>query len=477
MYLINYREVTSMIYTFYHVTDTHYYSKKNFACDPWSLPQFQDNIAFRESEEILKKALSIILDDEETSTAIFTGDMTNFGDEDSHRDMIEILCDFTDKGGNPFVVTDSHDYPWFGIFRIDENGKKIPSEHLPRAEVVPMYYPFGRDKSIAKFDGDDTTYVAEILPGLRYIALGYVFTAEDNEHGPVFTDELMAWVREQVEAARRDGCFVFCGTHWPIVSPSPAYELLGKGNFFVDGANRVEELADMGIRLFFNGHTHIQCMRELTSKKGNKLYSIQTAALSGFPPKMRRITIDTDTGEVKIRTIDIDLPELNLGVSLAEYIRRGFLGSLEDIPYNMEHDVEAFANTGSITLPKDKILAHPRIVRFVGKRLNRLTYGTMAKFSRKYHGMKPAEYAALKDKRVVPFVFELVANLYMGNASYSPDTVEYRITMGVIERVNRITRLLRIDLDRSLCGYSLEQIVAPLLYNSGLDDDNVDIYL
>jgi hypothetical protein len=466
-----------MTYNFYHVTDTHFYSKKNFACDPWSLPQFKDNIAFRESEEILEKVLEIILEDEETSTVIFTGDMTNFGDEYSHRDMMEILGDFTTKGGNPFVVTDSHDYPWFGIFRIDENGKKIPSEHLLRKEVVPMYYPFGRDKAIAWYEKDDTTYVAEILPGLRYIALGYIFTAEDNEHGPAFTDELMSWVKEQVEKAKSEGCFIFCGTHWPIVSPSPAYELLGKGNFFVDGEKRAKEFADMGISLFLNGHTHIQYATEIVSEKGNKLYSIQTAALTGFPPKIRRITIDSDKNLIKIRTIDVDVPELNLGMPLNEYIRKGFLGSLEDIPYNMEHDVEAFANTGSITLPKEKILAHPHIVRFLGKKINNLTYGTMARFSKKYHRMKPEEYAHLKNKKVVPFVFEMVANLYSGNAPYSPETIEYRITMGVIEKVLKITDILRINLDNALSGYSLKEIVMPLLYNSGLDDDNIDIYL
>ena len=48
-----------MIYRFYHVTDTHYYSKKNIACDPKSLPQYEGQISFRESEEIVKKAFEI----------------------------------------------------------------------------------------------------------------------------------------------------------------------------------------------------------------------------------------------------------------------------------------------------------------------------------------------------------------------------------------------------------------------------------
>lgn len=464
-----------MKYIFYHITDSHYYSKKNFACDPWSLPQFPEQVSFRESEEVFKKALQIILDDEETSTVILTGDLTDHGDSYSHDEMIELLRDFEAKGGRPFAVTDSHDYPWFEIYRIDENGKKAPKEHLPREEVVPRYYPFGRDKGFDTFT-DDTTYIAEIFPGLRYIAMGYDLTSDDGNNDPEFSDELMAWVKKHADKAKEDGAMVICSTHWPIVVPSPVYKLLGKGNFFVNGEQRAKELADMGIQLFFSGHTHIQYMTEITSDKGNKLYSIQTSALPGYPPNMRKITIDTDTGIVQIRTIHMDVPELNLGMSLTEYCRKGFIGSLEEIPYNMEHDVKAFAETGGgISLPKDLIYKHPKIVSFIGKQINGLTYGKMAAFSKKYHGMKKSEYAHKKDEKVVPFILNLVAHLYCGNADTTPDTVEYKITMGVVKKIEKITKTLGIKLDGMLSGYTLTQIVEPLLYNSGLDDYNADI--
>ncbi len=467
-----------MKYVFYHITDSHFYSKKNFSCDPWSLPQFEGQISFRESEEILDEALQIILNDEETSTVIFTGDMTDHGDEYSHREMLLKLKAFTEKGGEPFVVTDSHDYPWFEIFRIDENGKKAPKEHMSREDVVPMYYPFGRDKALEVYDGDDTTYIAEIQPGLRYIAMGYDLTANEGKHDPKFSENLMNWVENQIKKAQNEGCYVICGTHWPVILPSPVYAVLGKGNFFVNGEECMKRLADLGVKLFFSGHTHIQCIKEITSENGNKLYSIQTSALVGYPPKMRKITIDTDNNTAKITTIDMDAPKLNLGMTFTEYTRKGFLGSLEEIPYNMEHDVEAFANTGGgITLPQDLIRKHPKIVMFLGKTLNNLTYGKMAKFSKKYHKMKPEEYMPVADEKVVPFVFDLVAGLFRGNQSYSPETVEYKITMGVVKKAEKIAKILRVKPEKYLCGFTLAQIVEPLLYNGGKDDDNRDLIL
>lgn len=467
-----------MIYNFYHVTDVHYFSKKNFACDYRTLPQPSTQICIMVSEEAFKKALQTIRNDKDTDTVIITGDLTNHGESYSHNEVRDLLRDFTEKGGNPFVVTDSHDYPDFDIYSIDENGKKIPAVHVPREEVVPMYYPFGRDKAFDIYDKDDTTYIAEILPKLYYIAMGYDNSDDESNPGPYFSDELMAWVKMQTEKAREKGATVICGTHRPIVTPSPAYAVVGKGNTFIDGEKRIRELADMGIKLFFSGHTHIQCMKEITSDKGNTIYSVQTSSLAGFPPKMRKITIDTDKGEVNIRTIDMDLPELNLGMSFTEYAKKGFLGIIEEIPYNMEHDVEAFANTdGGITLPKELILRHPKTVMFMGRKLNGLTYAKAAKFSKKYHGMKESDYAQVKDKKLVSLIFEIVANLYRGNASFSPDTVEYKIMMGSVKKIERLISILPINIRKLLGGYTLTEFIEPLLYNSGLDDDNAIIKL
>lgn len=463
-----------MIYNFYHITDVHYYSKKNYKYDYVTAPQAHTEICMRASEEAFKKALDIIEKDEDTNTVIITGDLTNHGERYSHDEVTAILKEITEKGLNPYVVTDSHDYPDFAVHDIDENGKKVRfTDHLKREEVVPMYYPYGRDKGFDSFT-DDTTYIAEILPGLYYIALGYVFDSQGR--GSVFTDELMAWVKGHVEKIKAKGGTVICGTHRPIVAPSPAYEVMGKGNTFFGGEDRAKEFADMGVRLFFSGHTHIQCMKEIISDNGNKIYSVQTSSLAGFPPKMRKITIDTDNGTADVRTIDLDLPELNLGMNFTEYARKGFLGIIESIPYNMEHDIEAFLKTdGGISLPKDLIEKHPKVVMFLGRKLNGLTYGKVAKFSKKYHGLKAKDYADSKDKKFVDLVMELVANLYRGNANFAPDSVEYKITLGTMKKLDKLLGTFRVDTRNLLRGYTLVEFVEPLLYNSTIDDDNATL--
>ena len=464
-----------MIYNFYHVTDTHYYSKKNYNYDYVTAPQANTEICMRASEEAFKKAVDIIAKDEDTNTFIITGDLVNNGDAYSHEEMVALLKEITEKGLDPYVVTDSHDYPDFNVCNIDENGNKVIfNDFLGREKVVPMYYPFGRDKGFDTFT-DDTTYIAEILPGLYYIAMGYDYDPQGR--GCVFSDELMAWVKGHVEKIKDKGGVVICSAHRPIIAPLPAYAVMGKGNnIFFDGEKRIKELADMGVRLFFSGHTHIQKMKEVVSDKGNKIYSVQTSSLAGFPPKMRKITIDTDKGTVDIHTIDIDLPELNLGMSFTEYARKGFLGIVESIPYNMEHDVEAFLDSdGGMTLPKDLIRKYPKVVMFIGRKLNNLTYGNVAKFSKKYHGITDDELAKVKDKKFLELVFILVGNLYRGNAAYSPDTAEHKLMMALIRKIEKLLSVVQFDVKKVLEGYTLAEFIEPLLYNSGLDDDNVSL--
>ena len=460
-----------MIYSFYHITDVHYYSKRNFACDYRTFPQSNTQICILKSEEAFKKALEIIEADSDTNTVIITGDLTNHGEGYSHEEVRDLLREFTEKGGNPFVYTDNHDYPYFAVHGYGKDGEPIPTEHLPEEEVKEMYSPFGRGKAFDTYD-DGITYIAEILPGLYHIAMGYDFLDKNSHHSPVFSDELMEWVKSHIEKAKEKGAVIICSTHRPIVAPSPAYEVVGKGHTFSDGEDRMKELADMGVRLFFSGHSHVQCIREVISDNGNKIYSVQTSSLAGFPPKMRKITIDTEKCTADIHTIDIDLPDL--GMSFIEYAKKGFLGIIEEIPYNMEHNVEAFANTqGGISLPKDLIMKHPKTVMFLGRKLNGLTYGKVAKFSKKYHDLKESDYADIKDKKFVNLLLEAIANLYQGNAPYSSDTVEYKITMGTIKKIEKLLSTLRIDIKKFLSGYTLSEFVEPLLYNSGLDDDNV----
>lgn len=458
-----------MKYTFYHITDPHYFSKKNYDGDPWALPQWNDQIAMRESEEILKKALGMILEDGETHTVIFTGDMTHHGDRESHGELIGLLEDFEKKGGRVFAFTDSHDYPdEMGVFRFDKDGKPYEKEHMEKEEVLPLYRKYGEEKALAVYGGGES-YVTELFPGIRYAVLRY----EKSKSGFCFSEDYKKWLREQALDAEKKGEMIFAGIHPPIIPPNPVYSLMSRENVFQNGEKVGGDLADMGINLVFSGHCHMHGIQRAVSENGRPFYDVSTASLVGCPPKMRRVTIDTELKRAEITTILMDLPELNLGMSLEQYCRKGFLGSLEVIPYNMEHDVEAFANTGGgISLPKEKILRHKKAVSKAGKFLNNFTFGKAAKIARLSRGFKKIDCSPVRDKKVVPFLFDVICNIYSGDSYISPKSPEYQITMAIVSLADSLVKILPLDI-KKLTGFdTLAQIVGPVLFNDKIDHSN-----
>ena len=94
----------------YIMTDLHYYSRRNWKCDPYSVPRVNDQMQFRESEEILREAFDAVLADKECHTVLLTGDLTRNGEIVSHEDLIKILEEYTAKGLKILAFTSTHDY-------------------------------------------------------------------------------------------------------------------------------------------------------------------------------------------------------------------------------------------------------------------------------------------------------------------------------------------------------------------------------
>lgn len=456
-----------MKYVFYHVTDTHYYSKNNYDSDPWSLPQWNDQIAMRESEEIIKKAFSIIENDKEAEAVILTGDITHHGDKESCDEMLSILESTEKSGKNVIAFIDSHDYFPEGI-RFDKNGKPYPKKATTRERVLPLFTKFNTDKAIDIYK-DDFSCVIELNENLRFLILSY----ESSEKGPYISDEYFEWVKTQSNKAKQEGRLLIAGIHPPLISPNPAYSIMGKGNIVVNSEKVAEKFANAGIPLVLCGHSHMQAINLIENSDGSKLYCVSTSSLVGSPPKMRRIVFDTVDMTFDIKTITMDLPELNLGMPLVDYCRKGFLGSLEEIPYNMQYDIEKFIETGGgVNLPKKFIKRHKRLVMFLGKKLNNLDFGKLAKFSKRITNLKKSEYAQIADRKIVPFIFQVIDGIYSGNRILKPESTEYIILMGCIMKLDKLIRFLRIDMKR-VTGFSdLTSIVKPLLINSDIDNDN-----
>ena len=139
-------------------------------------------------------------------------------------------------------------------------------------------------------------------------------------------------------------------------------------------------------------------------------------------------------------------------------------------------DIPELARLATAFSVKEKLIYNIGwLIKPFAKLLGKLKIGTIAKLVKKESGLKKKDYAHIKDQRVVDFIVSLVRNLYGGDSPYSPDTAEYKIMMGFIRKIEKLLSIVRFDIRKVLEGYTLTEFIEPLLYNSGLDDDNVSL--
>lgn len=452
------------------ITDTHYYSKKiGTSGREYDKANAKSQKLLANCSELLDAAYEQIKKDTRSNIVLLSGDTTNHGEIWSHEEAIEQLRGLVRAGKRVFVLTATHDFKgenWTWGYKGDEK-VKIPA--ALREELFDMYREFGPDQAIA-VHRDSMSYVVQLEEGYRLFAIN----DDRNLSGKSgVSDELYEWIKKQADDARANGQFMIAMTHHPLIAPSPVYELIGKGDMFGDYDIRREQFADLGIQFMLTGHTHIHDIDKITSKRGNTFYDIATAALCGYPGTIRNIVLDPDKGNVTTTTDLITEPvKFDLGgKTLKEYLANQLTGMIRDMVKAAGSDIDTFASMATaMSIKKKLIYKIGWIIRPFAKFINKLTIGTVAKWTKKETGLKPADYEGVKDKKVVDFIVDLVLNLYGGENLYNPDDAEYKICMGLISILDSIFDALHIKVRSILkVSDSLYDFVEPLLHNSGIN--------
>ena len=474
----------------YVMTDIHLYSKRNWLADPYKWERKATQMQMRESEEIIREAFDIILNDPETDTVLITGDLTDNGEINSHEDLLKIFEEYTQKGLRILVTTSTHDYRELKktkYSKVDQNkglsyGYDENYEYkrfIPcakREDLRAWYAPYGRDKAVSEHV-DSMSYTYDLDEKHRLIAINDDYIANEKNSHRGLNEEQLNWIIEQADIATREGKKIVCFTHHPILTPSPIYKLIGSHDIIADNIKLANVLADNGINVIYTGHSHIHDIEYHKSENGNLLYDISTGALVGSPPLMRKVDYLED-GTIDVKTIVINnLSRFDLeGKTLPEYCREGFFGMIEAMVNEMSGDMVNFAiYANSISIRPWTVYQFWWIFKAVGIFLNKLTVGKVYKWCKKESKLTPDEVAPIKDEKVVPLILEMVEKLYAGNADITPDRAEFNIIMGTVAIIDDLISTLGINLKKLIGFESVKEIVEPLAYNNGIDDYNAII--
>ena len=458
------------------ITDTHYFSRKlGTEGKAYDNAESKSQKVIKDSDLVIKAGFDMLGEDKSTDIVVLAGDTTKNGELESHKEFIEMLYDLKARGKRVYVITATHDYRWKGIASgfDGDNEIEVPAVE-ERHDLWDMYYDFGPNEAIS-YHRESMCYVVQLAPGYRLFALNDDTNYKpEGESGSGYSDDCMKWILEQLEDAKKNDQYVIAMTHHPMISPSPFYSIIGKGDMQRNHETTREIFADAGLSCMLTGHTHVHDISVITTKKGNKFYDISCGAMGGCPPTMRTVTFDPKNAKIDVDTVMItDVPGLDTnGKPFDEYMRGFFFGMIGEVIWAMGNDIDRLAEMApSFSIPGEKVKKLAWIIKPIGKFLNKLTFKKMWKLCKKECGLKKSDIADIADNKVVDFILELVQNLYCGDSPYGPDTREYKLTCGILNVIDSFLDTIHLSIGKFLKGATtVRSLVEPLLWNSGYCD-------
>ncbi len=455
------------------ISDIHYYSKKTgisgkgFEKENAKTPNDLLNC-----EEILTSLMNQLAEDE-SEIVLVSGDVTTMAEREAHEGVIKLLRSLKERGKKVYVITATHDYHDGDVTRRYEGDEAVTVPAVRRDELWDMYYEFGPDEAIA-VHRESMSYVVQLSDGYRLFALN---DDSNRKNGAGFSDECFEWITEQIKDAEKNGQFIIPMTHHPMLSPSPFYTIIGGGNLMKDADMRIDQFTEMGLHYMFTGHTHMQDISYKVTENGKVFYDITTAAAVGYPANFRQVTFIPAEGKIDVNTVDVKC-DID-GRRLQDHLEDKFFGMIRRVIDAAGKDIPELARLATAFSVKEKLIYKIGwIIKPFAKILSKLKIGTVAKLVRKESGLKKSDYTHIKDQRVVDFIVSLVRNLYGGDSPYSPETAEYKITMGVLAVIDSILKLFGIKISSILKGAeSVQSLVEPLLYNPGICDEKAVLNL
>ncbi len=464
------------------LSDTHYISKSTLYDDGARSPR--DLLR----HEINRKVMDDLKARTDVDTILITGDLTDAGDLDSHREFAALLQALKDSGKNVYVLTATHDFhysrawvsvydqpvryrerpwekPWCDLDKTDFRG--IVTEafaDLPAEKCAPLvkpvaspddlweiYRPFGRDQAFSSCDSA-YSYAVKLEEKLWCLMLNNNFRDIDANYdaSPTYSPACFRWIESIVRRAKEEGAFVFACTHHPLVPPVPAYKLGGTPRN-MRNATVCHILSDIGLSLVFSGHTHFADVAFGSSDRGNVLCNVTTPSICFLPPMWRLVDLDPEAHRLKLQAVPVEKSDaMQFG---EETLRAHFIREFVD----------------------DQKRKIDRLPHGLGRVVQGIRVKHLYPLCKAAAGLTKQEYAQIADRRFFDIVMDLVINMQAGDGQYTPETPLCKFMMGLCAVADSVLGTQPFyPIEKKLQGYTISQIVEPMLYNNGIPDNDAD---
>ncbi len=438
--------------SFYVITDLHYFKNSLGAYgEEYERKMDFEQKCFAETQAINEAVFDWLAQAGDADIVLIAGDLTYWGEKECNTAVSELLHDFKEKSGKRVcLVTAGHDFDR-DAHSYDNDGRH-DIEGTKFSELYDLYKDFGYSEAIV-FNEKHLSYVAQLNENVRLLV---ICNDIDGKRNAPYDDEFFSWIEAQAKQAQEDGQMMIAMEHYPVLPGQPVFALIDDAR--ESQAQRLTEiLADNGVHLIFTGHMHNQSINVTRTAEGNLFYDVCTGSVAATPAFIRRVTIeDKDT----VKTESIPIPEFDWdksGLSGKEYLRNQFDRMLRSYAAAMaDNPVRFMGKLGIKPTP-----ALEKIIPFLGKRLNRITTGTLARL------LFTHADAELKDKLFVDFAVEMVRSVFEGNQPYKEGTPGGDTLLRIFRRLSPFVKNLKGAQGETLDFY---ETMKHTVGNYGIDD-------
>ena len=293
-------------------SDPHYFDPSLGTSGPaFESYLMNDRKLIAESDAITRAMVGLVAA-ETPQFVLVSGDLTKDGELQSHQSMAAYLRQMQSGGRRVFVVPGNHDVENGGADSYSGD-TATPVAAISASDFATIYQDMGYGDALAR-DPNSLSYVAELVPGLRLLALDsciYGDTRGSSLTSGAFSDGTRAWIKSQLDQATRLGTRVIAMMHHGVVEHFAMQSVLF-AEYLVNDRDAVAGLLSTGgVGAVFTGHFHAN---DITVGKPagttRSIYDIETGSTVTYPCPYRVVELASDRLAITtkhVTSIDYDL--------------------------------------------------------------------------------------------------------------------------------------------------------------------------
>jgi len=246
----------------------------------------------KESVELFTAATKMVNAIPDLDFILMPGDFTKDSERYNHKELLELLPKFKAR---LYAVGGNHDR----VHPESAHEKQLD----PKAEIVDV----GELPTLYKKywgPGGKVYYSVTPVAGVQLIALD---SSRPQDHDGEITGEQLAWLRSELEAAKKKDLFVIVmlhhliGPHLPGLDEKHTMHKIFDYMIIENASELKSILKEFDVPLVISGHAHIQ---DVIEEDG--IYYIATGSTVTYPHPIRVLELNLKDGTLKVTTQRIE---------------------------------------------------------------------------------------------------------------------------------------------------------------------------